>query len=188
VKERRERWATDRPDLPSENLVFIDESGAQTNLVRRRGRCAAGERLVAAVPHGHWKTTTMISAVRLSGACASVILDGPVDADAFRTYVRWSLAPALGEGDIVIMDNLQSHKASGVKEMIEAAGATVRYLPPYSPDLNPIENMWSKVKENLRSAAARSFDALQQAVWSALDRVTPGDCAGFFRHCGYAAT
>jgi transposase len=188
VKERREQWIAARLDLPAENLVFIDESGAQTNLVRRRGRCLAGERLVVAVPHGHWKTTTMISAVRLSGACASVIVEGPVDADVFRAYVQFSLAPALGKGDIVVMDNLQSHKAAGVQEMIEAVGATVRYLPPYSPDLNPIENMWSKVKENLRSAAARTFDALQTAVWSALDRVTPNDCAGFFRHCGYDAT
>ena len=178
----------ERPDLRPESLVFIDESGAQTNLVRRRGRCLAGERLVAAVPHGHWKTTTMISAVRLTGACASVMVDGPVDADVFRAYVQWSLAATLGDGDIVVMDNLQSHKAAGVREMIEATGATLRYLPPYSPDLNPIENMWSKVKENLRSAAARSFDALQTAVWSALDRVTPNDCSGFFRHCGYNAT
>jgi transposase len=188
VKERRAQWMADRPDLPAKHLVFIDESGAQTNLVRRRGRCAAGQRLVAAVPHGHWKTTTMISAVRLSGACASVMVDGPVDADVFRAYVQWSLAPALDKGDIVIMDNLASHKVSAVKEMIEAAGATLRYLPPYSPDLNPIENMWSKVKESLRNAAARSFDTLQTAVWYALNHVTPCDCAGFFQHCGYAAT
>jgi transposase len=188
VKERREQWMAARPHLPAERLVFIDESGAQTNLVRRCGRCAAGERLVTAVPHGHWMTTTMISAVRLTGACASVMVDGPVDADVFRAYVQWSLAPALNDGDIVIMDNLQSHKAAGVKEMIEAAGATVQYLPPYSPDLNPIENMWSKVKQHVRSAAARSFETLQTAVWSALDRVTHEDCAGFFRHCGYAAT
>jgi transposase len=171
-----------------EGLVFIDESGAQTNLARLRGRCAVGERLVSKLPHGHWKTTTLISAIRTTGPCASVIVDGPVDADVFRAYVREALVPALRRGDRVVLDNLQPHKAAGVREMIEAAGAELIYLPPYSPDFNPIENMWSKVKQRLRSTAARTFEALQTAVWSALDSVTPRDCCGFFQHCGYAAT
>jgi transposase len=176
------------PGLHPDALMFLDESGAQTNLARLRGRSPEGERLVAAAPHGHWKTYTMIGAVRLGGPCAAALVDGPVDADVFRAYVELVLAPALRAGDVVVMDNLQPHKAAGVREMVEAAGARVLYLPPYSPDYNPIENMWSKVKRLLRSAAARTFEALQRAVWAALDAVTPGDCRGFFAHCGYSAT
>ena len=168
--------------------MFLDESGARTDLARLRGRCPVGERLATRVPHGHWKTYTMVSAVRTGGPCASALIDGPMDADVFRAYVTLVLAPTLRPGDIVVMDNLQSHKASGVLEAIEAAGATVMYLPPYSPDYNPIENMWSKVKTLLRGAAAWTYDALQRAVWDALDAVTPQDCRGFFRHCGYDAT
>jgi transposase len=130
----------------------------------------------------------MIGAIRIDGPCAAAIVDGPVDADVFRAYVQHVLVPTLHAGDIVVLDNLQPHKASGVREMIQAAGASLLYLPPYSPDLNPIEPMWSKVKQLLRSAAARTFEALQPALWSALDAVTPQDCLGFFRHCGYAAT
>ena len=130
----------------------------------------------------------MIGAVRLSGPCAAAIVDGPVDADVFRAYVSRVLVPALRPGDVVVMDNLQPHKAAGVREAVEAAGAALLYLPPYSPDYNPIENMWSKVKQHLRSAAARSFETLRDAVWAALDAVTGDDCRGFFDHCGYAAT
>ena len=188
VAERRAQWAAMLPGLDPDALVFLDESGAQTNLARLRGRCREGERLVSATPHGHWKTYTMLAAVRTSGPCAAALVDGPVDADVFRAYTELVLVPALRPGDVVVMDNLQPHKAAGVRRMIEAAGATLLYLPPYSPDLNPIENMWSKVKQLLRSAAARTFEALQQAVWAALDAVTPADCRGFFAHCGYAAT
>jgi transposase len=188
VAERRRRWAATLPGLDPDRLVFLDESGAQTNLARLRGRAPEGERLVAPVPHGHWKTYTMIGAVRLDGPCAAALVDGPVDADVFRTYTELVLVPALRPGDVVVMDNLQPHKAAGVREMIEAAGAALLYLPPYSPDYNPIENMWSKVKQLLRSAAARTFEALQRAVWAALDAVTQGDCRGFFAHCGYSAT
>ena len=188
VAERRAAWSALAPLLGVDQLVFLDESGARTSLARLRGRCPAGERLVARVPHGHWKTYTMVSAVRTSGPCAAALVDGPVDADVFRAYVTLVLAPALRPGDVVVMDNLQPHKASGVREAIEAAGATLMYLPPYSPDYNPIENMWSKVKQSVRGAAARTYDALQRAVWDALDAVTPADCRGFFRNCGYAAT
>jgi transposase len=184
------------PGLDPGTLVFLDESGAQTNLARLRGRAPEGERLVAPVPHGHgstelaevWKTYTMLAAVRLSGPCAAALVDGPVDADVFRAYVELVLVPSLRRGDTVVMDNLQPHKAAGVREMVEAAGAALLYLPPYSPDYNPIENMWSKVKQLLRSAAARTFEALQRAVWAALDAVTRDDCRGFFAHCGYSAT
>jgi len=188
VAERREQWRESRKDLSLETLVFIDESGAQTNMTRLRGRCAQGERLVSFAPHGHWSTTTVIGAIRISGPCAAAIVDGPVDADIFRVYVQHVLVPTLHEGDIVVLDNLQPHKASGVREMIEAAGASLLYLPPYSPDFNPIEAMWSKVKQSLRCAAARTKEALQESVWNALDLVRVEDCIGFFRHCGYIAT
>ena len=188
MAERRAQWAAMLPTLDPDKLVFLDESGAQTNLARTRGRCREGERLASAVPHGHWKTYTMVGAVRLDGPCAAALVDGPVDADVFRAYVELVLVPALRPGDVVVMDNLQPHKAAGVREAIEAAGATLLYLPPYSPDFNPIENMWSKVKQLLRSAAARTFEALRDAVWAAMDAVTGDDCRGFFAHCGYAAT
>jgi transposase len=168
--------------------VFIDESGAKTNMTRLVGRAPRGERVVGRVPHGHWKTTTMISAVRLDGPCACATLDGPVDADTFLAYVTHVLAPALRAGDVVVLDNLAAHKAAGVAAAINAAGATLLYLPPYSPDLNPIENMWSKVKAHLRSAAARTLEALGDAIDEALAAVTPGHCRGFFTHCGYPAT
>ena len=168
--------------------MFIDESGAKTNMARSHGRAPRGERVVGRVPHGHWKTTTMISAVRLDGPCACATADGPVDADVFRAYVTLVLVPQLRPGDVVVLDNLSAHKAPGVAEAIAAAGATVLYLPPYSPDLNPIENMWSKVKGRLRSAAARTLDALGEAIDAALAAVTRDDCRGFFRNCGYIAT
>lgn len=171
-----------------EKLVFLDESGARTNMTRLYGRAPAGQRVVSKVPHGHWKTCTMLCAVRLGGPLAAVTLDGAVDADTFRVYIREVLAPQLRPGDVVVLDNLQAHKASGVKQAIEAAGASLIYLPPYSPDFNPIENMWSKVKSHLRRLAARTFETLGDAVDEALSLVTPGDCHGFFRHCGYSAT
>jgi len=170
-----------------EQLVFIDESGARTSMTRTRGRAMRGQRVVEKVPHGHWKTTTMISAIRTSGPCAAATISGATDSEIFRTYVQDVLVPELRVGDVVVMDNLQPHKASGVQEMIESAGARLLYLPPYSPDYNPIENMWSKVKQHLRSAAARTFEALLDAITAALASITVDDCQGFFRHCGYVA-
>jgi transposase len=140
------------------------------------------------VPGGHWKIVTMISAVRTSGPFAAASIVGATDSDVFRTYVGEILAPQLRPGDVVVMDNLSPHKASGVREVIESAGAELRYLPPYSPDFNPIENMWSKVKGKLRSLAARSIESLHDAIGTALATITPDDCIGFFRHCGYPAT
>lgn len=175
-------------DVDPDRLVFLDESGAQTSMTRTRGRAPRGQRVVAKVPGGHWKVVTMIGAVRTSGPFAAASLVGATDSDVFRTYVREILAPQLRPGDVVVMDNLTPHKAPGVREAIEAAGAELRYLPPYSPDFNPIENLWSKVKGKLRSLAARSVDALHDAIGIALATVTPNDCVGFFRHCGYAAT
>jgi transposase len=169
-------------------LIFIDESGAKTNMARLRARAPLGERASAKEPAGHWATTTMIGAVRLSGPCATLAVEGSTDAEVFRVYVQRVLVPELKAGDVVVMDNLQPHKACGVREAIEGAGATLLYLPPYSPDFNPIENMWSKVKQWLRSAAARTFDSLCDAIAAALCAVSPDDCHGFFRHCGYIAT
>jgi transposase len=181
-------WHAQLKHVPIEKLLFIDESGAQTNMTRTHGRAARGVRVIDKVPHGHWKTTTMISGVRTSGPCAAAVVSGATDTDVFLTYVEHALVPELTRGDVVIMDNLQPHKAAGVRQMIEKAGATLLYLPPYSPDYNPIENMWSKVKRHLRSVAARTYETLQEAITQALNLVTPNDCAGFFRHCGYPAT
>ena len=187
MQAARQLWHEQLKDVPIEKLVFLDESGAKTNLTRTRGRAPRGVRVIERVPHGHWSTTTMISAIRTSGPFAAAVVNGATDSDVFLTYVQHVLTPELSAGDVVILDNLQPHKAAGVRPMIEAAGATLLYLPPYSPDYNPIENMWSKVKQHLRSAAARTFDALQEAVTSALHTITPNDCRGFFRHCGYRA-
>lgn len=174
------------PELDVRKLVFIDESGAKTNLTRTRGRSQRGKRLKSFAPLGHWHTTTMISAIDVCGVRASMVLDGATDTQAFCVYVEQVLVPALGGGEIVVMDNLQPHKHQRVRTAIEAAGATVVYLPPYSPDFNPIEPMWSKVKQSLRSAAARTFDALLEAIKAALANVSATDCKGFFTGCGYA--
>lgn len=188
MQAARQIWHQGLKDVPLDKLVFLDESGAQTNMTRTHGRAPRGVRVIDRVPHGHWKTTTILSAIRTSGPFAAAVVSGATDSDVFRTYVEHVLTPELLPGDVVILDNLQPHKAAGVREMIETAGATLLYLPPYSPDFNPIENMWSKVKQHLRSAAARTFGALQEAVTAALRNITPGDCLGFFRHCGYPAT
>jgi transposase len=168
--------------------VFLDESGAQTSMTRTHGRAPKGQRVVAKVPAGHWQVVTVIGAVRTGGPFAAATLVGATDSEVSRTYVREVLAPQLRPGDVVVMDNLSPHKASGVREAIEGAGARLRYLPPYSPDLNPIEPMWSKVKGVLRRLAARSVDALHDAIGAALATITPSDCVGYFQHCGYFAT
>jgi transposase len=159
-----------------------------TNPVRTHGRCAEGARCVGSVPHGHWKVMTAVAAVRLGGGglTAPFTIDGPVDGDVFVTYVERVLVPTLRPGDVVVMDNLAAHKRPDVRRLVEAAGAAVLYLPPYSPDLNPIEMIWSKVKRLLRSFAARTVDALHDAFGRAFAAVTPGDVLGCFRHCGYA--
>lgn len=184
---RRQASARGRAEAP--RYVVVDESGANTAMARTHGRAPPGERVAGpavAVPHGHWKTLTLIAALRPGGLAAAATVDAPADADVFRAFVRESLAPALRPGDVVVMDNLASHKAAGVREAIEAAGAQVRYLPPYSPDLSPIEPMWSKVKHRLRDAAARTADALGEAAQHALAAVTASDARGWFSHCGYA--
>lgn len=168
-----------------DRLVFIDETWAATNMTRRQGRALRGERLVAAVPYGHWKTTTFIGALRSSGLTAPVVIDGAVNGDIFLTYVGQVLVPTLRPGDIVVMDNLSSHKVAGVREAIEAAGAELRYLPPYSPDLNPIEQLFAKFKALLRKTAARSVEALWTAIGRLVERFAPEECVNYFRNSGY---
>jgi transposase len=185
VRERRQAWHGQLKDVPLDRIVVIDESAASTNMTRLRGRCPVSERLVAAVPHGHWKVLTMIAAMTTRGVLTAVTVDAATDGEVFLHFVTQALVPALRPGDVVVLDNLQAHKLKGVREAIEAAGATLLYLPPYSPDLSPIEPMGSKVKQALRSIAARTVDGLQEAVTTALRSIIPGDCEGFFRHCGY---
>lgn len=154
-------------------------------MTRINGRAPKGERLIAHVPHGHWKTTTFIGALRLSGLTAPMVIDGAVNGELFLAYVEQVLAPTLSPGDVVIMDNLSSHKIVGVREAIEAKGAELRYLPPYSPDLNPIEQLFAKLKALLRTAAARSVEALWAVIGRLIDAFSAEECRNYFSHCGY---
>jgi len=154
-------------------------------MTRLRGRAPRGQRVIEAVPHGHWKTTTLIAALGFHGMRCALVLDGAVNALAFQAFVQHVLTPQLRPGDLVVLDNLSSHKRPRIAELIRAAGAELVYLPPYSPDLNPIELAFSKVKQALRSLAARSVAEQWNGVQPILDRVTAHDAAGFFRHCGY---
>jgi len=171
--------------LNPERLVFIDETGAATNMARRYGRCPHGQRLVSSVPWGHWKTTTFVAALRAGEVTAPCVFDGPIDGESFRAYVEQFVVPTLRQDDIVVMDNLSSHKVAGVREAIEAAGAELRYLPAYSPDLNPIEQLFAKLKALLRKAAARTVDALIAAIADVLTKVSPNECANYLANQGY---
>jgi transposase len=166
-------------------LIFIDESGAKTNMTRLYARALGGQRAVDPAPHGHWSTTTMISALRVDGSTADMVIDSATDGAVFLTYVQEILAPTLKPCEIVVMDNLTSHKMAAVVSAIEATGAEVRFLPPYSPDLNPIEKMWSKVKAHLRKVKARTRETLWQAIGVALTTVTASDAVNWFKSCGY---
>jgi transposase len=166
-------------------LIFIDETAASTKMARLRGRAVKGERCCASLPFGHWKTTTFTAGLRVNGLAAPFVLDGPMDGVAFLAYVRQVLVPELNAGDIVIMDNLPAHKVTGVREAIESAGASLVYLPPYSPDLNPIEKAFSKLKAILRRAAARTLEDLWATIASALTAFEPEECRNYFTACGY---
>lgn len=185
MAQRRGQWKSDQPARDARRLIFIDETWAKTNMTRLRGRAPVGERLVDKVPHGHWKTTTLIAALGFEGVRCSTLVDGAIDADVFEAFVAQVLAPELRAGDLVVMDNLSSHKRARTRELIEATGATLIFLPPYSPDLNPIEMIFAKVKQTLRSLACRTHEALWRAMQSVLDLVTASDAANCFRHCGY---
>jgi transposase len=167
--------------------VFIDETAVTTKMTRLYGRAPRGERLVAKVPHGHWKTLTLVAALRADGVTAPYVIDGAMDGRAFLAYVEQVLAPTLKKRDIVFMDNVRTHKVAGVREAIEAVGARLRYLPAYSPDLNPIENAYAKIKSHLRKGAARTVDALWRLVGRSVKAMAPRECAGYFRHAGYRA-
>ena len=166
-------------------MVFLDESNASTTMARLRGWGERGKRVIGYVPHGHYKAQTMLAGIRLSGPVAPLVFDGAVDGEMFTAWTEQCLVPELKAGDVVIADNLSSHKVVAARERIEAAGCHFLFLPPYSPDFNPIENMWSKIKEYLRDAAARELDALFTAIGQAFAQISPSDCAGYFQHCGY---
>jgi len=169
----------------AETLVFIDESSAKTNMTRLRGWAPEGERAYDSAPFGHWLTHTMISSMRLDGTTAGMVVDSATDGDVFEAYVRTTLAPALRPGDIAILDNLSPHRRAAVAEIIRARGARILFLPPYSPDLNPIEKMWSKVKAIIRSLKPRTVEALHAAISHAFSQITPEDARSFFESCGY---
>ena len=181
----RATWKASQPEIDVHRLVFIDETGASTKMARLYGRSPYGRRCVAALPHGHWKTTTFVGALRATGMTAPMVLDGPMDGPAFEAYVTQVLLPTLRPGDIVVMDNLAAHKRPEVAIAIEAAGAKLLFLPPYSPDLNPIEMAFAKLKAALRKAAARSIEALIDAIAAALTTITAQECLKFFAEDGY---
>jgi len=187
VAARRQAWRATQAELDPRRLVFIDETGASTKMARLYGRSLRGTRCLGAIPHGHWKTTTFVGRLRLGGMTAPMVLDGAMDGPAFLAWIEQMLAPTLEPGDIVVMDNLPAHKPDAVRTAIEATGATLRYLPPYSPDLNPIEMAFSKFKALLKKAAARTIDDLRTAIAQALPQLTPNDCANYFTAAGYGS-
>jgi transposase len=183
--KQRQDWFDSQLDLDPARLIFIDETWASTNMARLRGRAPRGERLRAAIPHGHWKTTTFLAGLRLTGMVAPMVLDGPINGASFLAYVDQFLVPELSAGDIVVMDNLGSHKGKAVRQAIEAVGAKLLYLPPYSPDFNPIESAFAKLKALLRKAAERTVDGLWTAIGRLLDAFTKHECANYFAAAGY---
>lgn len=181
----RRWWQWCIGEIEVSRFIFIDESGAKTNMARLYGRAFGGTRVFASVPHGHWCSTTMIAAIGATGTRAPFVFEGAMDKEMFRAYVKEILVPELKAGDIVVMDNLSCHKDEQAREYIEQAGACVWYLPPYSPDFNPIEKMWSKVKAFLRKTAARTEEKLYDAIKDALAVITLSDIKGWFQSCGY---
>jgi len=176
------------PGLDPEKVVFIDETSANTQMTRRYGRAAVGQRVVGVVPHGHWKTTTFVAALRADGLVAPMVIDGALNGDLFVAYAEQVLVPTLRPGDVVVLDNLQAHKRVGAVRAIERAGCSVVYLPPYSPDLNPIELAFAKVKSRLRAAELRTVDGIERFFGRVHDEFGAGECRNYLRHCGYAAT
>ena len=185
VKLRRDQWVHAQGDLDPDRIVFLDETWAKSNMTRTHGRSEKGERLVEKTPYGKWETTTFLGAIRTTGFVAPLCVEGAVNGRVFKAWVEQHLVRELREGDVVVMDNLSSHKVAGVVEAIEAVGAQVRYLPPYSPDLNPIELAFSKFKRLLRDGARRTAEALVDLCGRVLDLFTETECRNYFRHCGY---
>jgi transposase len=186
VARRRAQWTKYQDRVEPERLIFIDETWTKTNMAPLRGWAPRGHRLIAKVPHGRWKTTTFLAALRLGRIDAPWLLEGPIDGDSFRTYIERVLVPTLHEGDVVIMDNLGSHKGKAVRQLIRSAGAKLFFLPKYSPDLNPIEQVFAKLKHLLRKAAARTPETICAAIGEVLGAFTPQECANYFRNSGYA--
>jgi transposase len=180
-RKRREDFVARIQSIPPERLIFLDESGVTTSMTRLYARGAGGGRIHEATPGGHWKIMTILGAMSLNGMVATMTIEEPTDTDIFLAYVEHLLYPALKPGDVVVMDNLSAHKAPQVREWIEKAGAELLYLPPYSPDLNPIEKAWAKLKQLLRAAQARSKEALDLALTEALPRITPDNAKAWFR-------
>ncbi len=188
MQAARREWIENQASLDVKKLVFLDETGASTNMTRTRGRAPKGERCVASAPHGHWKTTTFIAGLRVDEITAPMVLDGPMNGAAFLAYVEQVLCPTLKSGDIIVADNLPSHKIAAARQAIEARGAKLHFLPPYSPDLNPIEKLFSKLKALLRKAAHRTVDALWSEIGSLLNAFSPDECKNYFQSSGYVQT
>lgn len=185
MRAAREAWFDGQWTLEPERLIFLDECGTNTKMARLYGRSKRGERCRAAIPHGHWKTTTLVSALSSDGLIAPMVVDGAMDGEMFAAYVKTLLAPCLMPGDIVIMDNLPAHKIAAARQAIEAAGATLLFLPPYSPDFNPIEKAIAQIKAFLKKTAARTKVELDAAIALAIDLVTPDNAKNYFAACGY---
>ena len=187
VARRRQRWRSWQPGLDPRRLVFIDETWIKTNMAPLRGWGAKGKRLRSFAPHGHWRTLTFLGALRCDRLMAPCVFDGPINGQCFRAYVEQQLVPVLKPGDIVVMDNLGSHKGRAVRRTIRAAGAKLFFLPPYSPDLNPIEQVFAKLKTLLRKLDARTVETTWRGIGQLLDAFTPAECANYFRNSGYAS-
>jgi transposase len=188
VARRRAQWQRHQAKVDAKRLIFIDETWVKTNMTRTRGWCASGRRLIGKVPYGHWKTSTFVAALRCDGVHAPCLLDGPINARSFLIWVEQSLVPTLRPGDIVVMDNLSSHKGPAVRRAIRAARAKLIFLPRYSPDLNPIEQLFAKLKTLLRKANARTAAQIEKVLGKLLDDLTPEECANYVHHVGYAST
>ena len=182
------RWQRHQGEIDPARLVFIDETWAKTNMAPLRGWAPKGERLPGSAPFGHWNTSTFIAALRHDRVDAPWVIDGPVNGDAFQVYVERVLVPTLSRGDIVVMDNLSSHKRPAVRQAIRAVGAKLFYLPPYSPDLNPIEQAFAQIKHWLRDAIERTRDGLWRRIGRILQRIKPDHCKAYFKNSGYVST
>jgi transposase len=187
VARKRLRWKTYQGRLDAARLVFIDETWAKTNMTRLRGWAPRGQRLLAKVPQGHWRTLTFLAALRCDRIDAPCVIDGPINGQSFLAYVEQVLVPTLSPGDIIVMDNLGSHKSKAVRRAIRAAGARLFFLPPYSPDLNPIEQLFAKLKTLLRKAAERTVEATWRRIGNLLSSFRPQECANYLRNAGYAS-
>ena len=187
MARKRARWKRWQGRLDPRRLVFIDETWAKTNMTRTHGRSPRGERLVAKVPHGRWKTMTFIAALRCDAIIAPLVLDQPINGEWFLAYVEQALIPTLKPGDVVVMDNLGSHKGKAVRRALRRCGAHLLFLPPYSPDLNPIEQVFAKLKTLLRRADERCIETTWRRIGQLLDRFSPAECSNYLRHAGYAS-